>query len=187
MVSSGQQSEWSEKRGSCHVKDVFSSCRVCVRGSYKCIKVRIYHLPAPGGALISRYSLRRGKRKSSDLVSEIRFPRRGNPRLQTLSDWQKDLIYKWIHDIFYPSIHLPSGECFLLSRPFLMTVISAFLFLVVLQEGYFCQTECEGAWLFPQHRQRVWGCGMSAGGFGKFLGIFGEEAVYTWGGSTHNT
>lgn len=64
-----------------------------------------------------------------------------------------------------------------------MIVNSAFLFLVVLQEGYFLQTECEAAWLSPQHWQQVRGCEMSAGGFG----IFGEEAVYKWGGSTRKT
>lgn len=83
--------------------------------------------------------------------------------------------------------HLPSGEYFLLSRPFLKAAISAFLFLVILQKGYFLQTECECAWRSPQHWQQVRGCEMTAGGFGKCFGNFAEEAVYKWGGSRCKT
>lgn len=49
--------------------------------------------------------------------------------------------------------HLPSREYFLLSSPFLMIVISALLFLVMLHED--CFSECKAAKLFPQHWQQV--------------------------------
>lgn len=82
---------------------------------------------------------------------------------------------------FILASHLPYGQYFLLSRPFLMIVISGFLFLFIIQEGYFFQTEHEAAWLFSQHWHQVGGYEMTAGGFRKCFGIFGEEAVLQMG------
>lgn len=144
--------------------------------------MRIYSVPAPSRALICRYSLLWGKRKSSDLVSEIRFPQRGKLPLQTLSDWQKGFIYKWIHDIFYPAQpRSTSGEYFLLSSPFLMIVISALLFLVILHEDYF--SECKAAWLFPQHWQQV----RDVKWVQEALGSLVKRLSQIRGGSTHKT
>lgn len=42
---------------------------------------------------------------------------------------------------------LPSGECFLLSRPFLAAVVSVFLFLVDLRKVIFFRLSIENAWL----------------------------------------
>lgn len=149
--------------------------------------MRIYYLLAPGGALISRYSLHQGK--GNPVISCLKSDSLGGANCASrhyLIGRRISYINGSMTFFILPS-HLPSGEYFLLSRPFLMTVISAFLFLVIRQKGYFLQTECEAAWLFPQHWQQVRGCEMSAGGFGKCFGIFGEKAVYKWGASTHKT
>lgn len=127
--------------------------------------MRIHHLPAPGGALISRYHLHWGKRKSSDLLCEIRFPQWGKLHPWALSDWQEDLVHKWIHGTFYPS------------RPSLFWGVLAALWMFCddcyfslsvsgcLQEGYFLQAECE----------------VNAAEFGKHVGIFVEQPFHQIG------
>lgn len=84
-------------------------------------------------------------------------------------------MHKWIHDTFYPS------------RPSLFWGVLAALWMFCddcyfslsvsgcLQEGYFLQTECEGAWLQAR------GCEVNAAEFGKHVGIFVQQPFHQIG------
>lgn len=79
---------------------------------------------------------------------------------------------------------LPSGECFLLSRPFLVAVVSVFLFLVDLRKVIFFRLSVK------MHGCRLGGCEISKwvqGSLGSALGSLVKKLFCKWGGSTHKT